>query len=83
MTELTAAQESQQLVSEVIWQVDRLAGEVAERQREVDKLSRDMAVSGAARTVGDVDNELDNIEAERSLKERTKDDLQRKQSRLR
>ena len=76
-------QEGQQLARDVIWQLDRLAGEVASSRREITRLENQMKVAGSTRTVADVDADLEALEAARSQLERSKDEVLRKQGRLR
>ena len=76
-------QEGQQLMKDVIWQVDRLTGEVASATREMTRLENQMKVAGSTRTVADVDADLEALEAARNQLERSKDEVLRKQGRLR
>ena len=49
----------------------------------MDQLRHSAAAGPAQRSVGDVDNDLDSVEADKANAERAKDELLRKQGRLR
>ena len=70
-------------MKDVVWQVDRLAGEVSSSTREITRLENQTKVAGSTRTVADVDADLEALEAARSQHERSKDEVLRKQGRLR
>ncbi len=76
-------QEAQKLHAEVVWQIDRLAVELAEAQRDVAQLTAQARSSGSARTVGDVDTDMEALENQRTALEREKDTAMRKLERLR
>ena len=67
----------------MVWQADQLHNDVRERKQEVDLLRLSTASAAAQRSVGDVDNDLDSIETDKAVEERAKDELLRKQGRLR
>ena len=67
----------------MVWQAEQLHREVQERKQEVDQLRLSSASSSAQRSVGDVDNDLDTVEADKAVEERAKDELLRRQGRLR
>ncbi|KAK9817777.1 hypothetical protein WJX72_002045 [[Myrmecia] bisecta] len=71
------------LQQEVVWNVDRLQKEVDAGKAEIDALQAQHAASGAGRSVADVDEDLDRVEGEKAGHERQKDELLRKQARLR
>ena len=66
-----------------MWQAEQVHRECQERKQEVEQLRHSAAGSAAQRSVGDVDNDLDSVEAEKAVAERAKDELLRKQGRLR
>ena len=66
------------MVTEVVWAVDRLARELAEARADVAQLSASSAGQGPARSVSDVDDDLEQLERERSHLETQKDHVQRK-----
>ncbi|KAL3148389.1 DNA repair protein rad50 [Trebouxia sp. C0009 RCD-2024] len=76
-------QEGQRVQTQVVWQAEQLHRECQERKQEVDQLRHSAAASSLQRSVGDVDNDLDSVEADKAVAERAKDELLRKQSRLR
>ena len=76
-------QELQDLRTEVVWPVDRLYTEIAQLSKEIVRLENQMKISGSTRTVADVDTDLESLESERGSKERLRDEILRKQSRLR
>ena len=76
-------QDCQQLLQEVVWPLDRLATDIAASKNEAARVQNRMKIAGCTRTVADVDSELEALEAERSQLERQKDEILRKQSRLR
>ncbi|DBB04466.1 hypothetical protein WJX77_008210 [Trebouxia sp. C0004] len=76
-------QEGQKVQTQVVWQADQLHRDVQERKQEVDHLRVSSAASNAQRSVGDVDNDLDTVEADKAAEERAKDELLRRQGRLR
>lgn len=76
-------QELQQLRTDVVWPIDRLASDITQLTKEITRLENQMKVAGSTRTVADVDNDLETAESERNEKERTRDEILRKQSRLR
>lgn len=80
---LCVKQEGQKLQAEVVWQIDRVAAELAEAEREVKQLAAQAGASGAARTVADVDAELEDVENQRAALERQKESVMRRQERLR
>ena len=67
----------------MVWQAEQVHRECQERRQEVDQLRHSAAADPAQRGVGDVDNDLDLVEADKAVAERAKDELLRKQSRLR
>ena len=69
--------------TQVVWQAEQLHRDVQERKQEVDHLRVSSATSNAQRSVGDVDNDLDTVEADKAAEERAKDELLRRQGRLR
>lgn len=69
--------------SQVIWRADQLQRDVAERQQELEQLRLSASAANAQRSVGDVDNDLDTVEADKAVAERAKDEVLRKQTRLR
>lgn len=69
--------------TQVVWQAQQLHRECQERKQEVDQLRQSTAASSAVRSVGDVDSDLDSVEADKAVEERAKDELLRKQGRLR
>ena len=69
--------------SQVIWRADQLHRGVTERKQELEQLQMSASAANAQRSVGDVDNDLDTVEADKALAERAKDEILRKQSRLR
>lgn len=66
-----------------MWQAEQLFRDCQERKQEVEQLRLSTAASAAQRSVGDVDNDLDSVEADKAVQERAKDELLRKQGRLR
>ena len=76
-------QEGQQVQTQVVWQAEQLFRECQERKQEVEQLRHSASASSAQRSVGDVDNDLDSVEADKAVEERAKDELLRKQGRLR
>lgn len=80
---LLPLQEFQQLLREAVWPMDRLAGEIADLKNEIAVLENRMRASGSIRAVGAVDSELEALEGERAKNERQKDELLRRQGRLR
>lgn len=77
------SQEGQQLQSQVVWRADQLHRDVTERKQELDQLRLSASAANAQRSVGDVDNDLDTVEADKAVAERAKDEILRKQGRLR
>lgn len=75
-------QEIQQVNSEVIWAADRLAGEIITMSRDITRLENRMKIAGSTRTVADVDADLESLESGRSELERRKDELLKRQARL-
>ena len=69
--------------SQVVWQAEQVHREVQERKQEVAQLRLSSASTSAQRSVGDVDNDLDSVEADKAVEERAKDELLRRQGRLR
>ena len=76
-------QEGQKLQTQVVWQADQLHRELQEHKQEVEQLRLTSSSSAAQRNVGDVDNDLDQVESDKAAQERAKDELLRKQGRLR
>lgn len=76
-------QEGQQLQSQVVWRADQLYKDVTERKQELEQLRLSASAANAQRSVGDVDNDLDTVEADKAVAERAKDEVSRKQGRLR
>lgn len=66
-----------------MWPVDRLASDVSQLSKDITRLENQMQIAGGTRTVADVDGELEQLDSEKSEKERARDELLRKQSRLR
>lgn len=79
----TVLQEGQQLQSQVVWRADQLYKDVTERKQELEQLRLSASASNAQRSVGDVDNDLDTVDADKAAAERAKDEILRKQGRLR
>ena len=75
-------QEVQHLNTDVVWTIDRLAIEIATGGKEIARIENRMKIAGSARTVGDVDAELEELDSERGNLERRKDELLRRQARL-
>ena len=69
--------------SQVIWRADQLQRDVTERKQELEQLRLTASSTSAQRSVGDVDNDLDTVEADKAVAERAKDEVLRKQARLR
>jgi len=76
-------QEIGKLMTEVVWPVDRLAKDLAAAAKEIVRLENQMKIAGSTRTVSDVDMDLDVLEGERGVQERRKDDILRRQTKLR
>lgn len=76
-------QEVHQGQREVGWPIDRLVADLAGLETEIQRTENRMRIAGAARTVADVDADLESLEADRGALERQREDLVRKQSRLR
>ena len=76
-------QEMGKLMTEVVWPVDRLAKDLAGMGKEIARLENQMRMTGSTRTVGDVDMDLEKLEGERGAQERRKDDVLRRQTKLR
>ena len=76
-------QEGQQLQSQVVWRADQLYRDVTERKQELEQLRLSASASNAQRSVGDADNDLDTVDADKAAAERAKDEILRKQGRLR
>ena len=76
-------QEGQKVQTQVVWQAEQVHREVQERKQEVAQLRLSSASTTAQRSVGDVDNDLDSVEADKAVEERAKDELLRRQGRLR
>lgn len=76
-------QEGQRLQSQVVWRADQLYTDVTERRKELEQLRLSATAANAQRSVGDVDNDLDTVEADKAVAERAKDEISRKQGRLR
>ena len=72
----------QSISSDVVWNIDRLAGEVSTAGKEVIRIENRMKISGSTRTVGDVDSDLEALESQRADLDRKKDEILRRQSRL-
>ena len=68
---------------EVCWPADRLHAECSSLRQELERLQSSMHSSSNARTVADVDNELEALESERRNAEMRKDNLLQRQNRLR
>lgn len=68
---------------EVCWPADRLHAECSGLRQELERLQSSMHSSSNARTVADVDNELEALESERRNAEMRKDNLLQRQNRLR
>ena len=69
--------------SQVVWRADQLHRDVTERKQELDQLRLSASAANAQRSVGAVDNDLDTVEADKAVAERAKDEILRKQGRLR
>ena len=82
-SKLFCLQEGQRIQTQVVWQAEQVHRECQERKQEVDQLRHSAAAGPAQRSVGDVDNDLDSAEADKAVAERAKDELLRKQGRLR
>ena len=76
-------QEMGKLMTEVVWPVDRLAKDLAGMGKEIARLENQMRMTGSTRTVGDVDMDLEKLEGERGAQDRRKDDVLRRQTKLR
>ena len=74
----TVLQEGQQLQSQVVWRADQLYKDVTERKQELEQLRLSASASNAQRSVGDVDNDLDAVDADKAAAERAKDEILRK-----
>ena len=74
-------QEAQKCLAEVAQPLAQLAGQLADRQRQIAALRAEMGAEQGARGVADVDNDLDELDSARTRAEQDRDDLQRKQSR--
>ncbi len=72
----------QSINSDVVWNVDRLAAEVSTVVKEVTRIENRMKIAGSTRTVGDVDADLEALDTERADLDRKKDEILRRQSRL-
>ena len=72
----------QSINSDVVWNIDRLAGEVGTAGKEVTRIENRMKISGSTRTVGDVDTDLEALDSQRADLDRKKDEILRRQSRL-
>lgn len=66
----------------MIWPADRLALELAESEKAMARLASLSATAGDTRNVGDVDNDLENLETERAGLEHTREQAMRKHERL-
>ena len=76
-------QEARQLTTDVALDLDRLSSEIATRTRELQGSGRaQLGSSSSSKTVDDIDADLEGAEGERVRLEQARDDLQRKQSRL-
>lgn len=80
---MLCCQTIQQLLAEVVWPVDRLIADIAGIKRDIKRLEGAQAVPGSERALADVDSDLTALELEREQLERRKDDLLRRQGRLR
>lgn len=76
-------QEGEAMQQEVCWPADRLHAECSGLRQELERLQSSMRSSSNARTVADVDNELEALESERRNAEMRKDNLLQRQNRLR
>ena len=72
----------QSINSDVVWNIDRLAGEVSTAGKEVTRIENRMKITGSTRTVGDVDSDLEALDSQRADLDRKKDEILRRQSRL-
>lgn len=68
---------------EVCWPADRLHAECSTLRQELERLHASVHSSSNARTVADVDNELEALESEKRNADMRKDNLLQKQNRLR
>ena len=76
-------QEGEAMQQEVCWPADRLHAECSTLRQELERLHASVHSSSNARTVADVDNELEALESEKRNADMRKDNLLQKQNRLR
>jgi chaperonin cofactor prefoldin len=67
----------------VVWQIDHVALELADAEREVRQLASQAGSAASSRTVADIDSDLEDLENQRAALERQKESLLRRQERLR
>ena len=73
-------QEARSLLADFATDIDRLAKEVAQRKREEAAAASEL-YGASARSIDDIDADLDSAEGERARLEQSKEDLLRKQTR--
>ena len=76
-------QEGEQLQQEVCWPADRMHAEATSLKQEVDRLQASMRTDSNARTVADVESDLEILETNKRNADNRKDALLNKQTRLR